>query len=108
MQNIKAILHEINNADQIVMEIREQLETLKGFDFQKMVELNEGLEGAVKLFETARRKVDDAIIQELDDINNSIGDEAEEYNHAKESGDIDYSDLPCNQEKAYKEARTPY
>ena len=72
MQRMTEILHEINNADQIVMGIRESIEEKKKFDFDGLVEMQTSLERAIKLFGIANGKISDAIINELDEINNDL------------------------------------
>jgi len=78
MQKLKPILHEINNADQIVSEIREQLETGKESDFEKIVEMQESLERAIKLFNIANGKISDAIIKDLEETHAALEKLSEE------------------------------
>lgn len=90
MNQIKPILHEINNADQLIYEVRELANEKKHLDHDKLVSIQKSISRAIELFRIAEDKVLEAITDDLDAMLKSVPDEPEEYNKAKESGDVDY------------------
>lgn len=89
MNKLKPILHEINNADQLISEIRDSLKQNKPLDHAALVIVQKCLSRAIELFRAAEDKVLDAITDDLNATISILPDD--EYNHAKESGDVDYS-----------------
>lgn len=107
MNKLRPLLGDLNNADQMIVGVRDALNSKKAMDHDGMVKVQELLSRAIELFRSVEDGVLQAITDNLSEAINAIPDsEDEPFNWAKEQGDIDHDAGKSQTEMIY--ARRPY